>query len=464
VDSEHLGVIVSAWLGAPVGIEDLTRLPGGASKDTWSFSARERDGGLRRLVLRADRAESLGLSMALEAALLRAASSAGVPVPPVVGVGGESEGAGAAFLIMEFVDGETIPRRILRDGQLGAARSVLAEQCGRILAAVHRIPPAAVPGLPAGDPLEQLRSQLVQFGQPHPAFELGLLWLERTRPARSAECVVHGDFRNGNLIIGAEGIRAVLDWELAHLGEPLEDLGWLCVKAWRFGSKLPVGGFGTVEQLTAAYEGAGGGHVDAAALDWWTVFGTLRWGIICIAQTLAHVSGAVRSVELAAIGRRVCEVESDLMDLLPWTGIGDKARASDTSVAEPDVSAAAPADARDRPPHDVPSSVELLVAVREFLESDVLGATEGRVRFHTRVAANVVAMVGRELQFGPDQAVAHSLRLQQLGVSSESELAAAIASGALQDRLGEVSDVVRSTVADKLAVANPGYRSPPRAE
>ena len=439
MDSEHLGVIVSAWLGAPVGIEDLTRLPGGASKDTWSFSARERDGGLRRLVLRADRAESLGLSMALEAALLRAASSAGVPVPPVVGVGGESEGAGAAFLIMEFVDGETIPRRILRDGQLGAARSVLAEQCGRILAAVHRIPPAAVPGLPAGDPLEQLRRH----------------------PGMAASAV---EERNGNLIIGAEGIRAVLDWELAHLGEPLEDLGWLCVKAWRFGSKLPVGGFGTVEQLTAAYEGAGGGHVDAAALDWWTVFGTLRWGIICIAQTLAHVSGAVRSVELAAIGRRVCEVESDLMDLLPWTGIGDKARASDTSVAEPDVSAAAPADARDRPPHDVPSSVELLVAVREFLESDVLGATEGRVRFHTRVAANVVAMVGRELQFGPDQAVAHSLRLQQLGVSSESELAAAIASGALQDRLGEVSDVVRSTVADKLAVANPGYRSPPRAE
>ena len=466
MDSEHLGVIVSAWLGAPVGIEDLTRLPGGASKDTWSFSARERDGGLRRLVLRADRAESLDSGMALEAALLRAASSAGVPVPPVVGVGGESEGAGAAFLIMEFVDGETIPRRILRDGQLGAARSVLAEQCGRILAAVHRIPPAAVPGLPAGDPLEQLRSQLVQFGQPHPAFELGLLWLERTRPARSAECVVHGDFRNGNLIIGAEGIRAILDWELAHLGEPLEDLGWLCVKAWRFGSSLPVGGFGTVEQLTAAYEGAGGGHVDAAALDWWTVFGTLRWGIICIAQTLAHLSGAVRSVELAAIGRRVCEVESDLMDLLPWTGIGDKARVPDTSVGvvEPDASAATPADARDRPPHDVPSSVELLVAVREFLESDVLGATEGRVRFHTRVAANVVAMVGRELEVGPDQAVAHSRRLQQLGVSNESELAAAIASGVLQDRLGEVSDVVRSTVADKLAVANPGYRSTPPAD
>jgi aminoglycoside phosphotransferase (APT) family kinase protein len=129
--------------------------------------------------------------------------------------------------------------------------------------------------------------------------------------------VVHGDFRNGNLIIGPEGIRAVLDWELAHLGDPLEDLGWLCVKAWRFGSPLPVGGFGTIDQLIAAYEGAGGRPVDAGALHWWQVLGTLRWGIICIVQALTHTSGALRSVELAAIGRRVCEVEWDLLELLP---------------------------------------------------------------------------------------------------------------------------------------------------
>ncbi len=382
----------------------------------------------------------------------------------VVVAGDGSEGLGAPFLITEFVDGETIPRRILRDEQLANARAVLAEQCGRILAALHRIPPAGVPGLPGGDPLKQLRDQLDRLGEPHPAFELGLLWLAETRPHRSVEGVVHGDFRNGNLIVGAEGIRAVLDWELAHLGDPLEDLGWLCVKAWRFGSSLPVGGFGTIEQLVTAYESAGGEPVDESVLHWWIALGTLRWGIICIAQALTHTTGIVRSVELAAIGRRVCEVESDLLDLLPWTATG-----GGTSVPEPAPRASEPRDSAGKPshtgpigpPHDVPSAVQLLHAVREFLESDVLSATEGRVRFHARVAANVVTMVGRELEFGTALAVAHSARLAGLGVASEAELAAAIRSGAYNDRLGAVSDVVRATVADKLSVANPGYRPMP---
>jgi len=459
--TERLRTVLGAALGEPVVVEGLTRLPGGASKDTWSFSARGSGGSVRRLVLRRDR-DRMGPSgsrLGLEAALLAAAAAVGVPVPPVVATGVDSDELGAAFLITEFVDGETIPRRILRDEQWAGVRPVLAAQCGQILAAVHRIPPGEVPGLGAGDPLAQLRGQLDQLGQPHPAFELGLRWLERTRPAASVPGVVHGDFRNGNLIVGDDGIRAVLDWELAHLGDAVEDLGWLCVKAWRFGSPLPVGGFGSIEQLVTAYQAAGGRPVDEDVLRWWIVLGTLRWGIICIAQALTHLSGAVRSVELAAIGRRVCEVESDLMELLPWTdpsGIPGR----------PPLTAGGP-PALERPPgprgapHDVPSAVQLLDAVREFLENEVSPATEGRVRFHVRVAANVVAMVGREVELREALAIAHAARLAGLGVGSEAELAAAIRSGAFDDRLGTVSDAVRATVADKLAVANPGHRLPP---
>jgi aminoglycoside phosphotransferase (APT) family kinase protein len=315
--ADTLASVVGAAFGMPVGVDTLTRLPGGASRQTWSFSVRGADGTTSRLVLRRDPPGAPVSGLALEAALLHAAARAQVPVPKVVVAGDGSEGLGATFMIMEFVEGETIPRRILRDEHLAEVRPLLAGQCGRALAAIHRIPPAEVPGLAGGDALEQLRGLLDRLGQAHPAFELALRWLADTRPPRSAESVVHGDFRNGNLIIGTEGIRAVLDWELAHRGDPLEDLGWLCVKAWRFGSALPVGGFGTVEQLVAAYEGAGGGPVDAAALHWWQVLGTLRWGIICIVQVLTHTTGAVRSVELAAIGRRVCEVEWDLLELLP---------------------------------------------------------------------------------------------------------------------------------------------------
>jgi aminoglycoside phosphotransferase (APT) family kinase protein len=314
---EQVRAVVSAALGEPVAVEGMARLPGGASRETWSFSVRRPGGASERLVLRRDPPGAPASGLRLEATLLEAAARAEVLVPRVVASGDGRNGIGAAFMIMEFVDGETIPRRILRDDHLVDVRPVLADQCGRVLASIHRIPPAEVPGLAGGDPLEQLRGLLDRLGQAHPAFELGLRWLAESRPPRSAECVVHGDFRNGNLIIGPEGIRAVLDWELAHLGDPLEDLGWLCVKAWRFGSALPVGGFGTVEQLVTAYQDAGGRPVDLASLHWWQALGTLRWGIICIVQALTHTTGALRSVELAAIGRRVCEAEWDLLELLP---------------------------------------------------------------------------------------------------------------------------------------------------
>src|SRR6202035_475726 len=172
----------------------------GASRETWSFSVRRPDGGVSRLVLRRDPPGTPVSGLGLEAALLEAAARAQVPVPRVVAAGDGAEGIGAAFVIMEFVDGETIPRRILRDEEWAGVRPLLAEQCGRVLASIHRIPPVEVPGLAGGDPLEQLRGLLDRLGQPHPAFELGLRWLAETRPPRSAQTVVHGDFRNGNLI------------------------------------------------------------------------------------------------------------------------------------------------------------------------------------------------------------------------------------------------------------------------
>jgi len=315
--ADRLLAVVAAAVPDVERVGDLRRLPGGASRETWSFTVQRSSGATERLVVRRDPPGAPPSGIALEAALLAAAARAGVPVPPVVAAGDAAGGLGSAFVVMAFVEGETIPRRILRDEQWAPARAVLTEQCGAALAAVHRIPLAAVPGLPEGDPLTQLRALLDRLGQPHPAFELAFRWLEGNRPPPSAPAVVHGDFRNGNLIVGPEGIRAVLDWELAHVGDPVEDLGWLCVKAWRFGAPAEVGGFGSVGQLLDAYRRAGGGAVPEPALRWWQVLGTLRWGIICIVQATTHLVGAVRSVELAAIGRRVCEVEWDLLELLP---------------------------------------------------------------------------------------------------------------------------------------------------
>lgn len=304
-------------LGGELEVGGLQRLPGGASRETWLFEVARAGGRGARLVLRRDPVGAPPSGLRLEARLLEAAREAGIPVPRLVVSGDDGSHLGTAFMVVEYVEGETIPRRILRDDSLVEVRASLAGDCGSMLAAIHRIPPSAVPGLPGGDPLEQLRALFDRIGEPHPAFELAFRWLATNQPSRSRNTVVHGDFRNGNLIIGPDGIRAVIDWELAHLGDPIEDLGWLCVKAWRFGSRLEVGGFGSVDQLVSAYEQAGGVPVDREVLRWWEVLGTLRWGVICIVQALTHLSGAVRSVELAAIGRRVCEVEWDLLELLP---------------------------------------------------------------------------------------------------------------------------------------------------
>jgi aminoglycoside phosphotransferase (APT) family kinase protein len=291
-------------------IVGLRRLSGGASRETWSFDAVHADGSVDELVLRRDPPGAPKGGMARERELLQAAAKAGVPVPAVV------DGDDAS-IVMARLAGETIARKILRDEEYAAVRPQLAAQCGEVLAALHRIPVDDVPGLEQVDQVAQFRELLDTLGQPHPTFELAFRWLEGNRPPSDRVAVVHGDFRNGNLIIGPEGIRAVLDWELAHAGDPTEDLGWLCVKSWRFGAAPPVGGFGPYEQLTDAYEAAGGGRVDRDALRWWETLGTLKWGIMCIMQTVTHTSGAVRSVELAAIGRRVCEVEWDLWKLLP---------------------------------------------------------------------------------------------------------------------------------------------------
>ncbi len=305
----------------PGTVERLKRLSGGASRETWSFDLLAPDGTVHALVLRRDPSGHGGRSeRSTEYAVLQSAAAAGVPVPRVRVLLEERDGLGAGF-VMDRVEGETIARRILRDDAYADARPRLAAQCGAIAARIHGVPVSSLPQLPdAGAPeqIEQYRTLLDDFGEPHPAFELGLRWLaDHVPPPPPERALVHGDFRNGNLVVGPEGVRAVLDWELAHLGDPVEDLGWLCVRSWRFGvaGKI-VGGFGDVGDLLDAYARTSGQRPDVDALRFWVVLGTLKWGVICIGQAFTHLTGVVRSVELATLGRRVAETEHDLLELL----------------------------------------------------------------------------------------------------------------------------------------------------
>jgi len=390
-DERDLAAALGDVLG-PVTVEALTRLTGGASRETWSFDAVADDGSRAELILRRDPPGRPGEpgAMSREARVIGLALAAGLAVPEVLLSTGEPDLWGTAGLVMRRVAGETIARRILRDAAYRPARQVLVGQVGAFAAGLHALPVPA--GLTAADPLAALRSELAAFDQVSPVFELALDTLEADRPPAREPVIVHGDLRLGNLIVGPDGLRAVLDWELVHAGDPAEDLGWFCVKAWRFGVDAPAAGLGSREQLLAAYRAAGGAGITLDELRWWEILGTLRWGVICMTQAQAHLSGAYRSVELAAIGRRACEQEWDLLLLLAPEAA---ARAAARRPRLTDAGLPAPA------PHGRPTASELLEAVREFLTSQVMPASAGQLAFHARVAANALSIVARELDLGP---------------------------------------------------------------
>lgn len=425
--------LLAAALRAPLGevtVEGVTRLSGGASRETRAFDAVAADGTRTELVLRRDppgRPSEPG-AMGTEARAIGAARVAGLPVPEVIVVDDDPGPLGSAGLVMRRVPGETIARRILRDDRYKQARQVLLGHVAGFAAGLHAL---AVPaGLPAPDPLTDLRARLDdlatadqnQHGQiaSSEVFERAFDALTRSRPPARKPVLVHGDLRLGNLIVDERGLAAVIDWELVHAGEPAEDLGWLCVRAWRFGGAGAAAGLGSREELLAAYRAAGGSDVSANELRWWETLGTLRWGVICMAQAWAHLSGAYRSVELAAIGRRVCEQEWDLLTLLEPEATARAAARRPRPSAQPRHSPA---------PHGRPTASELLDAVRGYLTDQVMPGTSGQLAFHARVAANVLTIVARELDLGP------------LPAPPDDDLA---------DR-----------VAARLAVANPRYFDPP---
>lgn len=318
-----MAAVLARALGDGVGVESVTRLSGGASRETWRIDAVDGDSAPRAMVLRREPPGGSRLGPDVDEFLLTSlATRAGVPTAAPVVELRPSDDLGTGF-VMELVEGETIGRRVLHERGLAGARARLTADCADALAAVHSIDIAAS-GLRALDgrhaaelQLDEMTQLIDGFDATRPVLELALRRLRDHLPRPRPDVVVHGDFRVGNLVVGPDGLRAVLDWELAHVGSPAEDLGWLCVRSWRFGGRGRVGGFGAAEDLLAAYRAAGGADdIDLAELTWWETYGNLRWAAICMVQAWTHLSGARRSVELAAIGRRVCEVEHDLMELL----------------------------------------------------------------------------------------------------------------------------------------------------
>jgi aminoglycoside phosphotransferase (APT) family kinase protein len=326
---QQLGRCVASWFEGATGVIGAAKLSGGASQETWSFDI-VHTGGTTGAILRrappgysASPSPSRAAGLDAEAVLMQLACDAGLPSPRVLHVLEPEEGLGRGF-IMVRVEGETIARKILRDEEFAKARPILARQLGRIAAGIHGLPAAKLPELRSNSATAEIADLAREYRStnwPRPVFELALRWLADHDPGPSREItLVHGDFRHGNLIIGPDGVRAVLDWEIAHLGDPMEDLGWICVNSWRFGEiDKPVGGFGSREDLFAGYEAAGR-KVDPDRVMFWEVMGTLRWGIMCGRMMQRFRNAPDHPMEQAVIGRRPSETEIDLLRLLAPRG------------------------------------------------------------------------------------------------------------------------------------------------
>ncbi|MGC9961074.1 MAG: phosphotransferase family protein [Acidimicrobiales bacterium] len=259
-----------------------------------------------------------------EARLITLAGAAGVPVAEPLLATDDTSYVGVPFQLSRRVEGLSVPRQILRAaGERPGFGSGLVRQCGQAFARLHaielRMAPPSLPRLADPSPPVAYEAVLrsLSAGLPaSPVVVLGLRWLGAHRPAPAPLALVHGDLRNGNLIVDETGLVAVLDWELAHVGDPMEDLAWMCLRCWRFrADEFEAGGLAPLDELVAAYEAAGGGWREDA-YRWWTVARTIWWCLVLGLQAQAFCSGASSSLVLAASGRRVAELEYDALSLI----------------------------------------------------------------------------------------------------------------------------------------------------
>ncbi len=333
--SARLEAALARHTGKPAKVHDLHPLTGGANRTTMSFDAGDAGdagdadeagdaAGARRQYIVQLGAQSLDpvagimpqIGPVEQARLMIAAARAGAPAPRVVAILEPADGLGEGY-ITERVAGETLGARIVRDERFAAARRVMARQCGEILAAIHRVDLADAPFLTQQDAAEHVaahRKLVDHYGFKLPALDLALRWAAENVPRNQRLVVLHGDFRMGNLIVGEEGIRCVLDWELAQSGDPMQDLGWLCIRTWRFGGAGPVGGFGSREDLFAAYESASGHPVDPRHVKFWEAFGNVKWAVDCLLLGTRGVEEC--GIERCAIGRRIEEPLWDFFNLI----------------------------------------------------------------------------------------------------------------------------------------------------
>jgi len=453
----RLGEVLARELDECEGLVRAERLSGGASQETYRLTVRTA-GGEKLLCLRrapggmqiSDEVR-INPGLATEAMLMRCARAVGVPEPEVRYVLEPDDGLGEGF-VMQWLEGEALGARIARSPELAELRPKLAFQCGEILARIHAIDLDATrlrDRLQVSTPaqfVEQTWERYRLLNSPQPMIDYTGRWLTEHLPESFELTLVHNDFRNGNFMVDGSGVNAVLDWEIAHIGDPMRDLGWICTSSWRFGvAELPVGGFGHYGDLFAGYESVSGRKVDPEHVKFWEVFGSFWWAVGCLGMAEHYRSGPDKTVERPAIGRRSSECQADCVNLL-IPGPVELVEGVDPGT---DL--------------DMPRVDELLVSVRDFLRQDIMSETSGRTQFLARVAGNSLDVVLRDLSLGGPHRQAELERLRAL-LSVDAplgelrwRLVQALRDGRIALEQPGLAEHLRRTVINQLAIDQPRY-------
>lgn len=438
------------------GLLSCEQLTAGASQETYRLAVAEAAGeklyALRRSPPALDTQSTVGnISLDTEARLFQLAAAAGIPGPKVHCALQPEDELGSGF-VMDWLSGETLGRRIVRSKELEEVRPKLAKECGQILGRIHALDwetTVLADELPRVSPTELVQETWETYRDlqvPVPMIDYCYRWLMDNTPKTWRTTLVHGDFRNGNLMVNSQGVNAVLDWELAQIGDPVRDLGWLCVNSWRFGNDdLPVGGFGTVEDLREGYLETSGVEVSFEEIKYWQVFGSFWWAMATLQMANSWRSGETPSLERPVIGRRSSEAQMDCVNLII---------PGDFEVPDLGVSIAEGTQ--------LPMPAELLAGVADFLKGEVAMQLQGRDGFLAKVAANSLGIAQRELQHGAALARQEQSRLKDLLGHQDSlddlrwELVRRLRDDMHLDTPGLAAHL-RQTVAGQLAIDQPRY-------
>jgi aminoglycoside phosphotransferase (APT) family kinase protein len=313
-----------------IAVSNVARIPGGASRETWSFDAEwhEKDGPVKKgFIVRRDPTGSLlDTDRDVEFRIYQAMAKAGVPVPPVYWVEHDGGVLERPFFVMGRMPGQASPNALASAGFPGSKEEI-ARQKANILARIHRADWRSLgcedflgqaPTCESAAAAEVARWEGIMRNdalEPQPVLELALRWLKRNLPIAPTITVVHGDYRTGNFLYEPDSITAVLDWEMVHLGDPMEDLGWLCVRSWRFGTEL-AGGLVPRETFFGMYEAAGGFPVDREAASFYEVLGNVKLVVIFLTGGRSFVEGSTNDLILGLTTRMIPGIEAELLNLL----------------------------------------------------------------------------------------------------------------------------------------------------